>query len=462
MQAITSYKIKIIGHNHILDDTLDIYRSALAYLIDVVDAEWENIKEIKNADFRQRYVETLVHRTKNNEPKYGFDERFYKYPSYYRRSTIAAAIGKVGSFKANYANWEAKGKQGKPPRLQANHNDFPALFRDNTFIRVDTYTAKIKIYHKNDWVWLEVKLRKSDVDYILRHKAGSKETVPTLMRKGKNRYLRFAFEDKVELTEKVEVITAVDLGINNAATCSVMLPDGTVIGRKIFNFPVEQDQMGHKLNKIKKAQQHGAKSTPRLWGYADNYNRALSERTANAIVEYASLYCSDVIVLEHLDTQGKKRGSKKQKLHLWRKKAVLAMVTSKAHLKGMRISTVCAWGTSKLAFDGSGTVERGKYIKNGKEVNNYSMCVFQNGKEYHCDLNASYNIGARYYIREILKSLPETVRLEVGAKAPRLTRRTTCVLSDLINLNAVLAASAGEGQNVTLSLDRIAERLLVS
>jgi len=443
MQVTTSYKTRIIGYNHIFDDTLRIYRDALAYIIDVVDAEWDNIKGIGAQKYRQRFVELLIHRTRGNEPVYDFDDRFYKLPSYFRRGVISYAVGKVSSYKSNYMLWELKGKQGKPPRLQGSHNDFPALFRDNMFIRTDTYAARIKIYHKNDWVWLDVNLRKSDVDYIMRHKANSKETVPTLMKKGRNWYLRFAFIDKVELTRKTEIITAVDLGINNAATCSVMRSDGTIIGRKIFSFPIEQDQLEHKTNKIKKAQQNGAKSTPRLWAFADNYNRTLSEKTAKAIVEYAEMHHSDVIVFEHLDMQGRKRGSKKQKLHLWRKKAVIAMVATKAHLRGMRISTVCAWGTSRLAFDGSGSVERGKYMQGGNERYNYSICVFPTGKQYHCDLNASYNIGARYRIREILKSLPETERLEVEAKVPRLTKRTTCVLSDLISLNAVLAASAG-------------------
>ena len=196
--------------------------------------------------------------------------------------------------------------------------------------------------------------------------------------------------------------------------------------------------MEHKLNKIKKAQQNGAMPNkfggmPRLWTYANNYNRALSEKTAAAIVEFANLYCSDVIVFEHLDMTGKKRGSKKQKLHMWRKRAVLAITTTKAHLLGMRVSTVCAWNTSRLAFDGSGRVER--------DENNYSMCTFQTGKRYHCDLSASYNIGARYYIRELLnsvqyKSLSETTRLAVEAKVPQLTKRTTCTLSTLISLNA--------------------------
>ncbi|MCL2814052.1 MAG: transposase [Oscillospiraceae bacterium] len=77
-----------------------------------------------------------------------------------------------------------------------------------------------------------------------------------------------------------------------------------------------------------------------------------------------------------------------------------------------------------------------------RDEGNYSMCTFATGKRYHCDLSASYNIGARYYIREIMKSLPVTVGLAVEAKVPRLARRTTCVLSDLISLNAELARLA--------------------
>ena len=46
----------------------------------------------------------------------------------------------------------------------------------------------------------------------------------------------------------------------------------------------------------------------------------------------------------------------------------------------------------------------------GKEADfpSYSLCRCQTGKQYNCDLNASYNIGARYDIRELLKTFPIT------------------------------------------------------
>ena len=78
----------------------------------------------------------------------------------------------------------------------------------------------------------------------------------------------------------------------------------------------------------------------------------------------------------------------------------------------------------------------------GKEADfpSYSLCRFQTGKQYNCDLNASYNIGSRYYIRELLKTLPVTVGQVVTAKVPELAHRSKCTLSSLIKLNAVLVA----------------------
>ena len=149
------------------------------------------------------------------------------------------------------------------------------------------------------------------------------------------------------------------------------------------------------------------------------------------------LYNADVIVFEHLDLKGKVKGSKKQKLHMWRSKEVQSVVADKAHRLGMRIRRVCAWGTSRLAYDGSGTVLRGK----DADLNTYSMCRFANGKVYNCDLSASYNIGARYFIREILKSVNESSRLRIEAKVPQCSKRSTCTFSTLISLNAVLMSA---------------------
>ena len=59
-------------------------------------------------------------------------------------------------------------------------------------------------------------------------------------------------------------------------------------------------------------------------------------------MDIAVLYNADVIVFEHLDLNGRKRGSKKQKLQLWKARYVQSMVSDKAHRLGIRISRINA------------------------------------------------------------------------------------------------------------------------
>ena len=279
------------------------------------------------------------------------------------------------------------------------------------------------------------------MDYITRWCTSRRKCAPTLQKRGREWSLDFPFEEKVALTDTdifEQTIIAVDLGINCAATVSVMRSDGTVLGRHFCRLPKEYDSLAHSVNRIRKAQQHGNKRTPRLWARVKGISDDIAVKTAGFIMDMAVLYNADAIVFEHLDRSGKLHGSKKQKLHMWRSQYVQSMVSDRAHRFGMRISHICAWGTSRLAFDGSGTVERGKEA----DLGSYSICRFQSGKIYNCDLSASYNIGSRYFVREILKSLPARERLALEAKVPQAAKRSTCTLSTLINLNAELISLA--------------------
>lgn len=229
-----------------------------------------------------------------------------------------------------------------------------------------------------------------------------------------------------------------DLGINTAATVSIMQSDGTILGRHFCKLPEETDRLMHSVNRVKKAQQNGNHKTPRLWAKVKGINHDISVKTAKFIIKTAVSYNADVIVFEHLDKTGRVRGSKKQRIKLWRSQEVQSIVANRAHRLGMRISRICAWGTSALAYDGSGRGLRGK----DAGFNTFEICKFSNGKVYNCDLSASYNIGARYFIREILKSLDENSRLRIEAKIPQCSKRSTCTFSTLINLNAELMSIA--------------------
>ena len=152
-----------------------------------------------------------------------------------------------------------------------------------------------------------------------------------------------------------------------------------------------------------------------------------------------------MIVFEYLKMKGKKKGSRKQHLSLWRKREIQRRVKEMAARKGIRVSYICAVNTSRLAFDGSGRVLRGE--KAG--FSTCELCRFSNGKIYNCDLSASKNIGARYFIRVLLKSVPEKDLSSVRAKVPELCVRTHCVLSTLINFHAVLCTLKASGEAAT-------------
>ena len=439
MNLYSTYSCKIKHYNRILKQTVAIYRSAVDYCIQVCLQHWVEISLINTSNVKQQYAERMIHSTKNRVAVYDFDQKFYKFPSYLRRAAITEAIGKVSSYKSNLENWanEDPATRGRKPSFPKAGLIYPCLYRENMYQQTGEYTARIKVYVRNTWDWIDIQLRKSDVDYITRHCNNRKQCAPTLQKRGHQWFLDFPFEESITLKNTSayeQTILAVDLGINSSATIAVMKADGTILGRHFLRLTKEYDSLTHAINRIKKAQQHGNRKMPRLWAKVNGINDHIATRTASFIMDVAIQYNADVIVFEHLDISGKKNGSKKQKLHLWKSQYVQSMVTNKAHRLGMRVSHICAWGTSKLAFDGSGITLRGK----DANLSSYSVCQFPNGKIYNCDLNAAYNIGARYYIREILKSLPAKVRLAIEANVPQFAKRSTCTLSSLLNLNAEL------------------------
>ena len=255
---------------------------------------------------------------------------------------------------------------------------------------------------------------------------------PTLEKRHHKYFLRFSYTEEVMFTKtpvKEQIICSVDLGINTDAVCTIMRADGTVLGRKFIDFPSEKDRMYRTLGRIRRFQrEHGSAQAGDRWAYTRRLNIELSRKIAGAVAEYAWENHADVIVFEYLEMNGKISGSKRQKLQLWRKRDIQKRCEHQAHRKGMRISRICAWNTSRLAYDGSGIVLR--------DWRKHSLCAFQTGKRYNCDLSASYNIGARYFIRELLKPLPATERSLLEAKVPAVKRRTSCVYADLRELSS--------------------------
>ena len=434
MRTVSSYGVEIRKQNIPVRQTMEIYRQAVGYLTEIYAQVWEELRKIPETKKRFNTAEHMVHMTKKNTARFDFDLRFPKMPSYLRRSTIQHALGSVSSYETRLGQWKETGVLSGRPKLTCRSHAMPVFYRDVMYREgaEGKDEAYLKLYDGHDWKWFRVYLKRTDMEYLRRNWKGKKASAPALEKRHRRYFLRFSYTEEVTLTQtpvKEQIICSVDLGINTDAVCTIMRSDGTVLGRRFIDHPSEKDRMYRTLGRIRRFQrEHGSAQTQGRWAYTKRLNTELGKKTAGAIIRYAEENHADVIVFEYLEMQGKISGKKKQKLHLWRKRDIQRRCEHQAHRKEMRISRICAWNTSRLAYDGSGAVTRDR--------ENHSLCTFQTGKRYNCDLSASYNIGARYFIRELLKPLPATERSLLEAKVPPVKRRTSCVYADLRKLHS--------------------------
>ena len=432
MKITSSYGVELRKQNIPIRQTLDVYRSAVSYLTEIYAQVWEELERVPETKKRFNEAEHLIHTTKKNQARFDFDIRFQKMPSYLRRAAIQHALGSVSSYKTRMELWEKTGQIEGKPRLVYENHAMPVFYRDVMYREdeVGKDATYLKLYDGYDWKWFHVRLSHTDMEYLRKNWIGKKASAPTLEKRHRKYFLRFSYTEDVILAKipaKEQIICSVDLGINTDAVCTIMRSDGTVLGRKFIDFLSEKDRMYRVLGRISRFQRkHGSVQVKSRWAYAKRLNTELGRKIAGAVTGYAEENHADVIVFEYLEIKGKISGRKKQKLHLWRKRDIQKRCEHQAHRRGMRISRICAWNTSRLAYDGSGTVVR--------DPGNHSLCTFQNGKRYNCDLSASYNIGARYFIRELLKPLSATERSLLEAKVPSVKRRISCVYADLREL----------------------------
>lgn len=430
MKVYKTAKLEILG-SHIIEPTIRIYREALSFIIDVCYKEKAGWLTLGGKN-RNNFIEKLIHATSDNpNPKYiEFDKKFYKMPCYFRRAIVSQAIGIVNSYlalcdkyidKKTKALHEGKKFTHKPPRLSYDHDSFPVLYKSRIFDNFDIDgTCRIKLFIDNDWKYVDIAFDKRALysSKTFRFDGYTMDS-PSLVFKSKRFYLYVPFYKNVELSKEQDIVVGVDLGITNSAVVSAVIKDGTVIDRLFINQPKEKDHLKYQLDRLNKANRmSGHKNKkPNIWRKINNLIGAIATQTANDIVDFAKKNNAKVIVFEHLHFK-RRKGDKKKKLRsksqYWTKIRIQEIVKNKAHSIGIRFSRVNARNTSSLAFDGSGYVRR-----NTKG----DIATFTTGKIYHADLNASYNIAARYFLRELER-----------AKVPVRIDRTSQTLDTLINL----------------------------
>lgn len=427
--------------------TIEEYRKYLFPLVIIVNAQWINLFGL-TAKERVNAVDKMIHKTADNlDPKHKYFQSIIKrhpshrkFPSYLRRAAIADAIGIVSSFQTRYREWQSgirARRDAKPPRLTAMCNTYPVLYKGQQIrYNLNYQTVDIKVWSGTDWVWLTgIKVKRHGLN---RHLTDGNEICSPAIVVNKNK-CQLSMPLKIEKINREDsnYVVSVDLGINNAATCAVVGKDGTVKARLFINPARDIDRRNQRRMMIaKKSKQtqnitnsKGQKGFCKgLYRKSSHINLEISRQVGRGIVEFAKTHNIKVIVIESLSGWKAKAGKKgsllKQKFHLWCHAKIVEILTDRWSELGGQIQAINPKYTSAYAYDGSGKVKRNK--------NNYSLALFKSGKQYNCDLSASYNIGARYWY--CLITGDKSFSRVFVSKSSNDTLRTPVTLETLRNL----------------------------
>ena len=113
MQIVSSYGVEVKKQNIPIRHTLDIFRKAVSYLVEVYAESWEELSEIGNAQKRFNEAEHLVHETKKNRARFAFDRHFPKMPS---ARVLGTACSHARQHGATRHGWPGKTIGRRPSR----------------------------------------------------------------------------------------------------------------------------------------------------------------------------------------------------------------------------------------------------------------------------------------------------------------------------------------------------------
>ena len=390
-------------------------------------------------------LEALFHSTaKRPNARYGawFCRNFPKIPSYLRRAATMAAHGAVSSFMTRYQSWQIGDRRmrSQRPPAWAAINVWPTMYAANggagAMIRRDDDVVHIKLFDASsgDWLWrTAVVVRRGKRHGI----TGVVPLSPSLVVEGGRLSLAQPYEcpRKRRDGKLVDRVCSVDLGINKQAVCSVVDATGTVIARRFVRLAAHIDRRDKVLRTIQtKASQttgSGGKLSKgfckTLYRRARGINLHVGRMVSRLVLAFAAEFGATTVVFEDLKgfrpKGGAKRSNLRQRFHGWLHRLVVRQAQQSAEEKGFAVLFVHARGTSSWAYDGSGRVVRDRF--------DYGRCRFRSGKEYDCDLSASYNIAARYLAAKITAPAGGKTGWPVRGRSSAAGPRTPVTLSSL-------------------------------
>lgn len=276
----------------------------------------------------------------------------------------------------------------------------------------DFSLASLKLWDGKEWLWHDVKVK----SVRTRHLLGQVKSPALIV----NRRCHLSVPVEIEPTRLPDRqrICSVDVGINTLATASIIERDGTVVARRFIHPAADKDRRDKNATIIRGK----ARKTVKLsrgfckgrYRKAGHINEHIAQTTSRALVDFALRYDADTIVLENLKgwrpKGGRKRSGLRQRFHQWLHRRLSTLIEQKMAEAGGKVVYVHARGTSSWAFDGSGKLKRDK--------EQYELATFASGKRYNADLNASYNIGARYWAWKLKLTRRKDGQLSGGKSSP--------------------------------------------
>lgn len=416
-------------------ETVKVYRRLCRHLVGIIFTHWSELGSLSSQQVVPA-VERLVHSTSHYpDVKYPIDRTFHKFPSYYRRAAIAFAVGQVSSFVTRYQEWQSgtrNRRDAKPPVLNADAGCYPVLYKGQCYKLHGYDRVEIKVFTGSDWIWTTVQIS----GLRDRHKVDSNKLLsPSLIFSERSCHLSVPFECHPQKRQPDNNVVSVDLGINTSATVSVVTFDGTVIHREFIHPGRDIDRRDKRLKAVSvRAGKTMTKGGKLHKGFCSNtyrkcrhINQNIAHHVSKRIVDIAKQFNAQAIVFENLKgwkaTGGRKGSTLRQRFHGWLKAMIRTFTEMKWQEVGGKTVDVIAAYTSKLAYDGSGVVQR-----NSK---NYALAKFASGKQYSADLNGSQNIAARGILQLVRRKDNE----ECSSKSSGRSPRSWVCLCDLWHLN---------------------------
>ncbi len=404
--------------------TVKVYRRLCRHLVGIIFTHWSELGGLSSQQVIPA-VERLIHQTAQNpNPRYSsIDRVFHKFPSYYRRAAIAFAVGQVSSFVTRYQEWQSGIRypsDAKPPTLNSDTGCYPVLYKGQCYKLHGFNSLEIKVFTGSDWIWTNVQIS----GLRERHTVDDNKLLsPSLIVNNKACHLSVPFECHPAKQQPDKNVVAVDLGLNTTATVSVVSFDGTVIHREFIHPGRDIDRRDKRLKSVSTRARHTMGSCGKLHkGFCSNtyrkcrnINQQIAHIVSKGIVNIALQFNAEAIVFENLKgwkaKGGRKRSTLRQRFHGWLKAMIRDYTEMKWQEIGGKAIDVIAAYTSKLAYDGSGFVQR--------DSKNYALALFASGKRYNCDLNGSQNIAARGILQLVHRKDNEGRSSRSSGRSPR-------------------------------------------